>query len=220
MSNPVPGRKVTTPYGRHGSWWCGGKHGGVDFAAPTGTPVVAAWSGVVTGTSWGSSFGIQVVIDQDGLPGGRPGLWAVYAHLSRSNVKAGQRVRAGQKIGEVGATGNATGAHLHYEVQPQGDWRCSAGVNPEPWLAATPTSAPAPAPSPAPAPAPEEDHDMRIITSPKRGSALYGAGYFKVLTDEAYRVLVGQGIPAKKGNDREFDLVKAAVLQGASAADD
>lgn len=60
---------------------------------------------------------------------------------------------------------------------------------------------------------------MRIITSPKRGSALYGAGYFKPLTDEARKVLAGQGIPVKKGNDREFDLIKAAVLQGSSAAD-
>ena len=154
MATPMPGRAVTTGYGRPGSW-CGGRHGGVDFAAPTGTPVLAAWSGTVTGRTWGSSFGTQIVIDQDRLPDGRAGMFAVYAHLSRRIVSPGHRVTVGQKIGEVGATGNATGPHLHYEVQPQGAWKCGAGVDPQPWLDAG-TQAPAPPQQP-------EEDDMVVI---------------------------------------------------------
>jgi len=137
MVNPVPGRGITTPYGKPGNW-SGGRHGGADWAAPTGTTVVAAWSGTVTGASWGSSYGTQVVIDQDRLPNGSAGLWAVYAHLSRKSVSPGQRVTAGQKIGEVGSTGNATGPHLHYEVQRAANWRSGNHVNPQPWIDATP----------------------------------------------------------------------------------
>lgn len=132
---------IGTPYGASGSHWSGGIHKGVDFPVPHGTSVVAAWSGVVQSVSWGSAFGIHVVIDHDDLPGGQPGLWAGYAHLSRSLVRAGQRVAAGELIGRSGATGNVTGDHLHFEVQRARSWSATGHTNPAPWLAARPGGA-------------------------------------------------------------------------------
>lgn len=140
----VPGYRISTPYGKPGGW-SGGKHGGVDYAAPTGATVVAPWSGRITGLSWGNAYGIQVVIDFDKLPDGSPGLWGVIAHMSRKVVSAGQRVRAGQKIGEVGSTGNSTGPHAHFEVQRQANWVGGSHVNPQPWLDAGAGTAPPPA---------------------------------------------------------------------------
>ena len=145
MVNPVPGHRITTPYGRAGNW-SGGKHGGADWAAPTGTPVVAAWSGTVTDRTWGSAYGNHIVVNQDRLPDGSPGLWGLYAHLSQVLVRPGQRIAAGQRIGLVGSTGNSTGPHLHYEVQGGAGWKSGNHVNPAPWVSATTTGAPAPQP--------------------------------------------------------------------------
>jgi hypothetical protein len=92
------------------------------------------WGGTVTGANWGSAYGNHVVIDHDRLPDGRPGLWAVYAHLARVDVRAGQRVEAGQRIGVVGSTGNATGPHLHAEVQRAASWASGNHVNPQSWI--------------------------------------------------------------------------------------
>lgn len=139
----VPGYEVSTGYGVPGNW-SGGRHGGVDYAAPTGAKVVAPWAGRVTGLSWGNSYGVQVVIDFDRLPDGSPGLWGVIAHLSKRSVLPGQRVAVGQKIGEVGSTGNSTGPHAHFEVQNQANWVSGTHVNPQPWLdAGTPGPPPA-----------------------------------------------------------------------------
>ena len=66
MVNPVPGKKITTPYGKPGKMWKCGYHVGADFAAPTGTPVVACTDGKVLeakeGVSWGASYGKAIVI--------------------------------------------------------------------------------------------------------------------------------------------------------------
>jgi murein DD-endopeptidase MepM/ murein hydrolase activator NlpD len=137
---PVAGRPVGTPYGRRGRLWSLGIHKGIDFPAPVGTPVHAVWGGRVIGigghgTSWGRAFGGHaIVVDQDKLPDGSPGLWAVYAHLSEADVHLGQRIRKGDKIGEVGREGNVTGPHLHYEVQKGSRWRAWASVNPAKWM--------------------------------------------------------------------------------------
>ena len=115
MVNPVPGKKITTPYGKPGKMWKCGYHVGADFAAPTGTPVVACSDGKVLeakeGVSWGASYGKAIVIDHGG------GYKAVYAHLSKIEVKAGDKVSEGQQIGLVGSTGNSSGPHLHLEVR-------------------------------------------------------------------------------------------------------
>lgn len=85
-------------------------HLGVDFAAPRGTPVLAAGDGEIIAAGWSGPFGRQVRIRHDG------GLITVYAHLDRitSGVSAGARVERGEVIGSVGASGLATGPHLHF----------------------------------------------------------------------------------------------------------
>lgn len=84
-------------------------HKGTDYAAPTGTPVRATSDGRVTWAARNGSFGNLIVVQHAG------GFETKYAHLSRYAVSKGSRVRQGQVIGYVGATGGATGPHLHYE---------------------------------------------------------------------------------------------------------
>jgi murein DD-endopeptidase MepM/ murein hydrolase activator NlpD len=89
-------------------------HNGVDFAASLGTPLHATADGVVTHSGWLSGYGRLVKIQHDF------GIETRYAHLSRLNVKVGQRVSRGQRIGDMGASGRVTGVHLHYEVRVGG----------------------------------------------------------------------------------------------------
>lgn len=121
---------------RPGHYWTDHLHKGVDFLAPVGTPVYATWNGIVTEANWGSAFGKHLVIDHDRFPDGKPGLWAVYAHLSLKKVKPGTKVRAGQVIGFSGRSGNVTGPHLHFEVHTQASWSRSSHYDPYRWLIA------------------------------------------------------------------------------------
>jgi murein DD-endopeptidase MepM/ murein hydrolase activator NlpD len=90
-------------------------HTGVDFPAPTGTPVFAARSGHVRWAAWlTGGWGILVSIGHGG------GVRTMYAHLSQVAVRRGQRVSTGTLIGRVGATGDATGPHLHFEMRLRG----------------------------------------------------------------------------------------------------
>ncbi|MFC8516210.1 transglycosylase family protein [Streptomyces sp. NPDC057257] len=107
---PVPG-PIGTPYHVAGSSWSKGYHTGVDFPVPTGTSVKAVGAGTVVSAGWGGSYGYQVVIRH------ADGRYTQYAHLSAISVRAGQSVGGGQRIGRSGATGNATGPHLHFEVR-------------------------------------------------------------------------------------------------------
>lgn len=88
-------------------------HTGIDIAAAWGTPVHAPLAGRVEYTGWQSGYGYTVVLLHDN------GLRTLYAHLSRATVSRGQTVTAGAVIALAGATGNATGPHLHFEVRPQ-----------------------------------------------------------------------------------------------------
>ena len=89
-------------------------HKGTDYAAPTGTPVRATSDGRVTWAARNGSFGNLVVVKHEG------GFETKYAHLSRYAVRKGERVRQGEVIAYVGATGGATGPHLHYEFLMNG----------------------------------------------------------------------------------------------------
>lgn len=89
-------------------------HPGIDLLAKLGTPVKAAGDGVVIGAGWMQGYGYAVLIDHGG------GLTSLYGHLSRINVKKGSVIVAGVIIGKVGATGWATGPHLHFEVRRHG----------------------------------------------------------------------------------------------------
>ena len=89
-------------------------HTGVDFPAPTGTPVGAAGRGCVEFAGWDDGYGKLVVVRH------RLGMTSWYAHLSRIAVGPGECVVAGSRIGLVGATGHATGPHLHFELRLRG----------------------------------------------------------------------------------------------------
>ena len=108
--------RVTSKFGRrvHPCLGYSKQHKGVDFGAPTGTPVRAAGDGVVVKSTYWGHYGniIQIQHNKE--------YTTAYAHLSRMNVKVGQRVKQNQIIGKVGATGRTTGAHLHYEVLRNG----------------------------------------------------------------------------------------------------
>lgn len=89
-------------------------HTGLDFPADVGTPIVAAAGGVVIHAANHPQYGQMVEVDHGN------GLVTRYAHASRLRVKAGDLVRRGQLIAEVGSTGRSTGPHLHFEVLVQG----------------------------------------------------------------------------------------------------
>ncbi len=89
-------------------------HTGVDITAPKGTPVYATADGVVANENPGSGYGLCIVINHG------YSYKSLYAHLSKKAVKPGQKVKRGQLIGYVGATGLASGSHLHYEVIKNG----------------------------------------------------------------------------------------------------
>lgn len=150
MALPIPSKPLGTPYGRkccrieNGKktphYWSNHTHKGVDQAAPTGTPVFAVVGGTITAAKWGAAFGNHFVIDQDALNDGTPqriaGYWATYGHLSRVDVKVGQKVAKGQQIGLVGTSGNVSGAHVHYEVRSKLDYSAGLPVDPTPYLKA------------------------------------------------------------------------------------
>ncbi|MET8087867.1 M23 family metallopeptidase [Micromonospora sp. NPDC005237] len=121
--DPMPGAAVTSCYGQR---W-GTLHAGIDLALPSGTPIRAAAAGTVTQAGDAADgYGNSVFIDHGN------GYLTHYAHQSRIAVTVGQKVKAGQVIGYEGATGDATGPHLHFEVH-QGMWN---QVDPAPFMRA------------------------------------------------------------------------------------
>lgn len=118
MKTPIEGARLSSNYGRrkHPVLGYTRMHKGVDFSAPTGTPIMAAGDGVVERASWFGSFGNYVRLRHNGS------YKTIYAHMSKygRGIKQGVRVRQGQIIGYVGATGRVTGRHLHYEVYKNG----------------------------------------------------------------------------------------------------
>lgn len=124
---PVPGYRVTTPYGIKGPYWkaCG-FHTGADFAAPKGTPVVAARPGTLRHRNYGSAFGpFQfAIVCADGTED-------FYAH-TLDRPKDGTKVGIGATVARVGDLGNVTGPHLHFERHAvAGRWVCSLMQDPK-----------------------------------------------------------------------------------------
>jgi murein DD-endopeptidase MepM/ murein hydrolase activator NlpD len=121
---PVASYTITGTFGEAGTLWASGFHTGLDFAAPTGTPIKAVHGGTVTAAGWAGSYGYRTVVK---LSDGEE-LW--YCHQSSMTVTVGQKVTTGEVIGRVGATGNVTGPHLHLEVRTV----AGTAIDPKPWL--------------------------------------------------------------------------------------
>lgn len=113
---PVKGSVIGSTFGYRSDPIAGVRamHEGIDFIIDSGTPIVAAASGVVLTAEYHHEFGNMVDIDHG------DGLTSRYAHMSRLDVKPGRMVRRGERIGLVGSTGRSTGSHLHFEVRMQG----------------------------------------------------------------------------------------------------
>jgi murein DD-endopeptidase MepM/ murein hydrolase activator NlpD len=118
LRTPVDGARLSSRFGmrKHPILGYSRMHKGVDFAAPTGTPIYAAGSGRVAAAGRNGGYGNYIRIRHSGEYS------TAYGHLSRigKGISPGRRVRQGQVIGYVGATGRATGPHLHYEVLRNG----------------------------------------------------------------------------------------------------
>jgi murein DD-endopeptidase MepM/ murein hydrolase activator NlpD len=123
MPSPIAGKTPTTKYKQLGRWWSKGYHTGVDYAVPEGTPVLAVADGEITNANWGRSYGVQLVQKLDGG-------YFIYAHLSKTLVKPGDKVVAGQEIAKSGNTGNSTGPHLHAELRSGPRWSTSTDLDP------------------------------------------------------------------------------------------
>ncbi len=109
-------------------------HGALDFGYSTGTPIYAIADGTVMKMPANpAGYGNYVVIGHDLDGDGNNERFTLYAHMSKVDVKAGQKVTGGMKIGEVGSTGNSTGPHLHFEYR-MGMNTIEARVDPEPLI--------------------------------------------------------------------------------------
>ena len=114
MKTPINGARLSSPFGmrKHPILGFNKKHLGTDFAAPTGTPIMASGSGTITRAKWCGGGGNCIKIKHNST------YETVYAHMKSfaKGMKVGKKVRQGEIIGYVGSTGMSTGPHLHYEV--------------------------------------------------------------------------------------------------------
>jgi murein DD-endopeptidase MepM/ murein hydrolase activator NlpD len=108
--------KITSPFGPriHPIFGVRSMHSGIDLAAPRGTAIKASEGGIVIYSGWYGGYGRVVIVDHS------KGLSTLYAHLDAASVKVGDKVKQGQVVGYEGATGYATGPHLHFEVRNDG----------------------------------------------------------------------------------------------------
>lgn len=106
---PIRGAVITSGYGPRRLF---GRsfHKGIDFGAPTGTPIYATGAGIVTYSGWMRGYGNLVEVDHGN------GYVTRYGHASRLLVSVGEQIQVNQHIAAVGSTGDSTGSHLHYEV--------------------------------------------------------------------------------------------------------
>ena len=114
MKTPINGARLSSPFGmrKHPILGFNKMHRGTDFAAPSGTPIMASGSGIITRARWCGGGGNCVKIKHNST------YETIYAHMKSfaKGVKEGRKVKQGQIIGYVGSTGLSTGPHLHYEV--------------------------------------------------------------------------------------------------------
>ena len=126
LGYPCRSGRLTSDYGYRIHPISGKKkfHAGIDIGGnPVGTPVLASANGIVITAGWLSGYGNTVIIDHGNK------ISTLYGHNSRLSVKVGDVVTKGQKIAEVGSTGNSTGPHIHFEVRVDGKH-----TDPKEWL--------------------------------------------------------------------------------------
>ena len=116
FAHPLPGAVLSSGYGNRKDPISNRKsfHGGIDLAAKVGTPVLASAPGKVIHAGPAGGYGNLVILEH------RYDYTTYYGHLSKINVKKGDTIIQGQKIGEVGKTGRVTGPHLHFEIRKDG----------------------------------------------------------------------------------------------------
>tara|TARA_Y100000590_G_scaffold409042_1_gene500755 strand:- start:2038 stop:3390 length:1353 start_codon:yes stop_codon:yes gene_type:complete len=116
MKTPINGARLSSPFGKrkHPILGFTKHHNGTDFAAPTGTPIMASGNGTVIKAGWCGNGGNCVRIRHNSS------YTTGYGHMSKIATRSGRRVRQGQIIGYVGSTGMSTGPHLHYTVSYNG----------------------------------------------------------------------------------------------------
>jgi murein DD-endopeptidase MepM/ murein hydrolase activator NlpD len=119
LTSPLAFSRVSSGYGMrfHPVYGDQRQHLGVDYAAPHGTAVRSVADGTVSFAGWQRGYGNVVMLQH------KQNRKTVYAHLSRIDVRQGQRIEQGQTLGAVGATGTATGPHLHFEYIVDGKHR-------------------------------------------------------------------------------------------------
>ncbi|MEN3972970.1 M23 family metallopeptidase [Sphingomicrobium sp. XHP0235] len=128
-AKPVEAARLTSSYGTRNDPFKNrrARHAGIDLAGPIGTPILATADGVVKRAGRNSGgYGNLVEVDHGN------GIITRYAHMSKIDVRAGDRVSRGQPVGKMGSTGRSTGSHLHYEVRIDG-----RSVNPIPFMEST-----------------------------------------------------------------------------------
>jgi len=127
FANPAPGRSVSSRFGVRTDPLLGtpALHAGMDFRAPTGTPILATGYGTVVEAGWNGGYGQMVEVKHAN------GFTTRFGHMSAIHVSVGEAVKPGDVLGEVGSTGRSTGPHMHYEVRRNGQ-----AIDPSDFLAA------------------------------------------------------------------------------------
>ena len=117
IANPASGKTVSSSFGARKDPLLGVRahHSGMDFRAPVGSPARVTAAGVVSKAGWNGGYGRMVEVDHGN------GFSTRYAHLSKIDVKVGEKLAIGDVVGKVGSSGRSTGPHLHYEIRRDGD---------------------------------------------------------------------------------------------------
>ena len=120
---PLASYSVSAAFGLTGPLW-EAEHGGQDFGAVSGEPLVAVSAGTVTEVGDAGPYGLRTILTLD------DGTEVWYCHQTATSVAEGQRVEVAEQVGLVGSTGNSVGPHLHLEIRPGG----GAPIDPMQWL--------------------------------------------------------------------------------------
>ncbi|NGN69783.1 M23 family metallopeptidase [Streptomyces sp. A7024] len=124
--SPIDGKyQFSAGYDQGGARWAH-KHSGQDFAVSTGTKVHAVHGGTVVEAGWGGAYGNNIVVKHSN------GVYSQYAHLSKFDVKLGDKVKTNEVIALSGNTGNSSGPHLHFEIRTTPNY--GSAVNPVDFL--------------------------------------------------------------------------------------